>query len=82
MLGGMASVRLNYKRSTDEISFTKVEFIPLVTQFNSNYSNLHVVPLAKYTDQMAQNHGVRNISRAYFHNLVSSTVDSKYVNIR
>lgn len=82
MLGGMASVRLNYKPDTDEISFTKVEFIPLVTQFNSNYSNLHVVPLAKYTDQMAQNHGVRNISRSYFHNLVKNTVDSKYINIR
>lgn len=82
MLGGMASIRLKYYKKTDELDFTKVEFIPLVTQYNSNFSNLHVVPLAQYTDQMANNHGIANLSRAYFQQLLSDTVNSKYINIR
>ena len=82
MLGAMAGIKLNYNADKDEINFTKVEFIPIVNQYNTGFSNIHIVPLADYTDEMASQHEVAGLSRGYFENLVKSTVNEKYINIR
>ncbi|MGI5824080.1 MAG: CapA family protein [Bacillota bacterium] len=82
MLGGMASIKMNYDADNDLINFEKVEFIPIINQFSGGYSNIHIIPLAQYTEQAAAEHGVNGVSYEYFRNLVSNTVDSKYINIR
>ena len=82
MLGGMAAIKLNYDANNDQINFEKVEFIPIVNQYNDGFTNIHIVPLVNYTDEMAAQHGVSGLSKGYFQNLVYQTVNEKYINIR
>lgn len=82
MLGGMASIKTTYDVNNDQINFEKVEFIPIVNQYNEGFTNIHIVPLADYTDEMAAEHGVSGLSKSYFEDLVYQTVNRQYVNIR
>lgn len=82
MLGGMAGIRLEYDRATKETSFTKVEFIPIVTQYDSGFRNIHLIPLAQYSEELAAAHGLDTVSIPYFQDLLQQRIDSKYLNIR
>jgi poly-gamma-glutamate capsule biosynthesis protein CapA/YwtB (metallophosphatase superfamily) len=82
MLGGMAALKMNYDQENDMLNFEKVEFIPIINQFNSGYKNIHIIPLAQYNDQLAAEHGISGLSYQYFTNLLYNTVDKKYINIR
>ena len=82
MLGGMAGIRLQYDRTTRETSFTKVEFIPIVTHYDSGFRNIHLVPLARYTEELAAAHGLDTVSIPYFQDLLQQRIDAKYLNIR
>ena len=82
MLGGMASVKLNYHKDTKQINYESIEFIPIVNQFNNGYTNVHIIPLAKYTDEDAAAHGVSGVSCEYLQNLLNNTVSREFISVR
>ncbi len=82
MLGGMASVKLKYQKDTKQINYESIEFIPIVNQFNNGYTDVHIIPLAKYTDEDAAAHGVSGVSCEYFQNLLNNTVSREFISVR
>jgi len=63
MLGGMFQFDI-VKTYTDlqdnyEISIENPKFVPTVTHYDANYSNVRNYLLKDYTEEMANSHGVR-----------------------
>lgn len=65
MLGGIADVTVTKNLDTDKITISSAKLIPTITQFNSSFSNVHIVPLASYTKELASNHGINGYSSSY-----------------
>ncbi len=63
MLGGMANITIECKNG-EKPYISDASITPLVTQFESDYSNLQVLRLSDYTDQLASVHRIRTMSVA------------------
>lgn len=84
MLGGALDVTVTKNFETDAIELTKVQFIPLVTHYEGDCSNVRIYRLADYTDEMAQTHGVRagktpDFSVAWLNQSVSGVIDAQFL---
>lgn len=56
LLGGLAAVELRY--DGEAVSIDKYAFIPIVTHYDTTYTQFAVYPLYDYTDELARTHGV------------------------
>jgi poly-gamma-glutamate capsule biosynthesis protein CapA/YwtB (metallophosphatase superfamily) len=83
MIGGMLDVIVEKNFETNQIELKQVHFLPTVTHYGANYTNIKVYPLSKYTKGLALSHGVRaktkDFSYEYIEKLVKSVIDPQFL---
>ncbi len=57
LLGGIADITVTKESATGKISITEASLIPTITHYNSNFSNVRIIPLANYNEELASQHG-------------------------
>lgn len=82
MLGGMARWTISYNKTTDEIQFKNVEFLPTITQIEGDYSFFRTYTLKDYTNDLAARHTLtiqknQDMTREYFIQLVNEIMNDK-----
>ena len=82
MLGGMARWTISYNKTTDEIQFKNVEFLPTITQIEGDYSFFRKYTLKDYTNDLAARHTLtiqknQDMTREYFIQLVNEIMNDK-----
>lgn len=65
MLGGIADIQIEKNMATGKTEIKSASLIPTITHFGSNFSNVHIVPFADYSVEMASQHGVNSNSFTY-----------------
>lgn len=64
--------------------FSDIKLTPLVTQYESNYSNVRIYKLSDYTKELADAHGVRRFtefSYDYIIKFLKDVVDEQYLDL-
>ena len=62
-----------------------MRFIPVVTHYGPNYSNIKTYTLADYTKELANSHGVRAQSQSpefnydYIQSVVNNVIDKQFL---
>lgn len=83
MIGGMLDVDITKDFETGEISFTRCEFVPIITHYDRGFANNRLYPLSEYTEELAASHGVRayspEFSREYILETVRSVIDAEFL---
>lgn len=59
MVAGILDVTLTKDPQSGKTEVSGVEFLPTVTHYGPNYSDIVIYPLSAYTDALASAHGVR-----------------------
>ncbi len=70
------------KSDKKEVSVTDVKLTPIVTHYDSGYTNLRLYKLSNYTPELALAHGVRSysyFSYDYILEVLKNAVDEKYL---
>lgn len=60
-----------------------IELIPVITHYDGNYQNVRIYPLSEYTREMADSHGVKNMSTFgydYIFEVLKRNINEKYFN--
>lgn len=65
MLGGVADITFEKDFSTGKTKVASVYLIPTVTHYNSGFTNVRIIPLANYNEELASQHGVESSSFTY-----------------
>lgn len=65
MLGGIADITFSKDLSTGETTINSVYLIPTVTHYNDGFTNVRIIPLANYNEELATQHGVDSSSFTY-----------------
>lgn len=83
MLGGMLNFKVSKNNTTGAITIESVKFSGVVTHYASDFSNIRVYALADYTDELAQNHGVKRhtsaFSLSYLKEMLAEVIDSEFL---
>lgn len=74
MIGGILDLKVTKNFETDSITVSDVKLIPTITQYESRYSNIRIIPWASYTKQLADQHGVKDSRFTY--DYIQKTLDS------
>lgn len=82
MLGGMARWTLSFNKTTKEVTFKNVEFLPTVTQIEGNFEFFRTYTLKDYSDDLAARHMLtvqkkQDMSRDYFIELTKKVMNDK-----
>lgn len=71
------------KNESGETSIQEIRVHPVVTDYGTNYSDIHVVPLYAYTPEQALAHGVRTdypeFDYDYIRQVVSDNIPAQYL---
>lgn len=82
MIGGALDVTV-VKQPDGSILLENPKFLPVVTHYDPGYANVRTVLLRDYTEELAQNHGVRAqtpaFSLEYIHNIVTTVIDPEFL---
>ena len=65
LLGGISDVTVTKNYDTGKTTVTAASFIPTITQYSSNFSNVRIIPLSEYSDDLAASHGIRSKNSGY-----------------
>ena len=74
MLGGIADIVFKKENESGKTIIESAKLIPIVTYFESGFNNVRVLPLSKFTEEMAQKHGLRN--KGFTFEYANETFDS------
>ena len=73
LLGGFAQITVEKNYDNKSISISSVEFIPTVTHYDYGRSNVRIIPLSEYSQDLAAVHGSGNIAydkiKVYYTNI-------------
>ncbi len=83
MLGGMGRAQLIFDPEQKTVTLGEISFVPLVTQYGTEYSNVRVIPWDSYSEELASEHGIRaknsNFSYAYLKKLITDTIPPEFL---
>lgn len=65
MLGGIADITFEKDLKTGKTSVSSVYLIPTITHYNDSFTNVRIIPLANYNEELASQHGVNSSSFTY-----------------
>lgn len=79
LLGGIADVMIEKDFATNKTSVTSCKLIPTITQYNSGYTNVHIVPFCNYNEQLCSENGVSssNFTMEYINNFYKNMYGDK-----
>lgn len=75
LIGGVLNFGVTVEEGKENI-ICDTEFIPIVTHYDGNYSNIRLYKLSDYTPEMANAHGVRNMSK-FDYGYITEYLESK-----
>lgn len=82
MIGGVLDFEVTKQYSDNSISIDNIKFIPVVTHYDYNYSNVRVYSLDKYTPELAASHGI-NVNSPFSYDFIIETlqknIDEEYL---
>ncbi len=58
-----------------------IELVPVITHYDGNYGNIRLYPLSEYPRELADSHGVKNMSKFgydYIFEVLERNIDEKY----
>lgn len=83
MLGGMLNFNLVKNNSTGEVNIEDVKFTGTVTHYGQGFTGIRVYSLDDYTQELAENHGVKNntsdFSLEYLKAIVDEVIDKQFL---
>ena len=82
MIGGVLDFEVTKQYSDNSISIDNIKFIPVVTHYDYNYSNVRVYSLDKYSPELASQHGVNSQSPFSYDFIIKTlekNIDEKYL---
>ena len=86
MLGGLLDLEITKNYAAGKTAVTSVSFVPIVTHFDARYQNIRVYPYEKYTEELANKHGVRTVkggysgfNKAYLEKLLYKAIDEEFL---
>ncbi|MCI7768111.1 MAG: CapA family protein [Oscillospiraceae bacterium] len=62
LIGGVLNFSVTVEEGKDNV-IGDIEFIPVITHYDGNFSNIRLYKLSDYPPEMADAHGVRNMSK-------------------
>ncbi len=65
MLGGIADITVTKDNATGEVQIDSASLIPTITHYTSGFSDVRIIPLADYSEDLASSHGVESDSFTY-----------------
>ncbi len=65
VLGGIADVVVKKDLGTNKITIESAKLIPTVNHYNSNFSNIRIIPFRDYSAELANSHGSNNSKFTY-----------------
>lgn len=82
MLGGMAQFTISYNKTTKEVTFKDVAFLPTITYISGNFEHYRTYVLKDYTNDLAATHTLttmygQDMTREYFINKVNEVMNDK-----
>ena len=75
LVGIIGDLTVTKSLETGEITFSEVKAIPIITQYGYNYSNIHIVPYAEYSPELAASHGSGCLSIDSIERVLSNVPD-------
>lgn len=72
MVGILGSLNVIKNSQTGEISFENIKAIPIISQYGANYSQVHIVPYAEYTEDDLRSHGCEGFSQKVIDRVLSN----------
>ena len=76
MIGGILDLTVTKNFEDNSISVSDVKLIPTITQYESGYSNIRIIPWASYTEELANQHGVRRNDSRFTYDYVEETLNT------
>lgn len=82
MLGGMAKWKIRFNKTTGDLEFKDVAFLPTVTYITQHFYRYKTYVLKDYTDEMAKSHTLttdygQDTTRQYFIDLTEKVMNDK-----
>lgn len=65
MLGGIADITVSKDLASGKVEIKSASLIPTITHFGNSFSNVKIIPLAEYSEDLASQHGVDSNSFTY-----------------
>lgn len=65
LLGGISDITVTKDYDTGKTSVTSASLIPTITHYTSSFSNVRIIPLSDYSDELAYSHGIRAKNSSY-----------------
>ncbi len=88
LIGGIlefdVSIRVDENADPDEQPIIgNIELIPIITHYDGNYHDVRIYPLSEYSRELAESHGVKNMSKFgydYIFEVLKRNINEKYLN--
>ncbi len=81
MLGAIADIVFTKDAESGEVTVEKAKLIPVVTMYESNYTNVRVVPLSSLDAETADTHGIYGLNLEYIETYFAENVGEDYLEI-
>lgn len=86
LIGGIlefdVSMRIDENAPEDQTPIIdNIELIPVITHYDGNYHDIRLYPLSEYTRELADNHGVKTMSKFgydYIFEVLEKNINEKY----
>lgn len=86
LIGGIlkfdVSIRIDDEAEEDQQPIIgNIELVPVITHYDGNYHDVRLYPLADYTRELAESHGVKNMSKFgydYIFEVLERNISDKY----
>lgn len=86
LIGGILQfdISLRIDENADENQqpiIDNIEFVPVITHYDGNYHDVRLYPLSMYTRELAESHGVKNMSKFgydYIFDILERNINEKY----
>lgn len=75
LIGGVLNFGVTVEEGKENV-ICDMEFVPVITHYDGNFSNIRLYKLSDYTPEMANSHGVRNMSK-FSYDYITEYLESK-----
>lgn len=78
LLSGIADVTITKDPKAGTVTVSSAKMIPIVTVYETEYSNLRVVPFSKCTEEIIKKHGFAENNESFTYSYIKNTFTEKY----
>ena len=75
------SARAAEKRKVNIAGWSSLVARRVISQYETGYKNIRVIPYSQYTDELGAAHGEFTLSREYIESMLRSTIDEEFLTL-